>query len=231
MDDFRLIIVDDASTDDTERVCRKIMSIGSSYNNKKIAYFRNDVRQGPLASRITGAGLIHEKPNAMIVTIDGDDTLAHPHVFQQIVESQRSGKFVIYGRQQVVLNGQHTEIKGDEYPDKIKTARSYRSFDWLCGQPRCASYGLIKTIPISELKMNNNWFTAATDMALFIPLMERAWDRVACLPGVAYHYHRRTKFDEKPQSHVFYKEQKQSESIIRSRPVLRPIVPPIATWL
>jgi glycosyltransferase involved in cell wall biosynthesis len=45
--DFELVIVDDASTDDTEKVVK-------SFNDKRIRYFRHDKNRGEAAARNTG---------------------------------------------------------------------------------------------------------------------------------------------------------------------------------
>lgn len=216
--DYRAIIVDDASVDNTETVCKMICK------DKRFIYFRNDIRQGPLASRITGATLIHDFKNSMIITIDGDDELSHTEVFKQILVVRSYGNLVIYGKQQVYLNGTPSEIKGGEYPSDTKLSCSYRTAPWLCGQPRCAPFILWSHVPIEYLKPNNVWFTAATDMALFISLMELAWNRVACLPNVAYNYHRKIRLHEYSEDHIFFQDQRQAEAIIRSLPKLNSVV-------
>lgn len=221
---FEAIVVDDASDDDTEEQFHEIVG-----EDKRFTYTKHSKRMGPLVSRLTGYKTLGRFSNDLIVNIDGDDELSNGSVLTYIKEKYDEGYMFIYGKCQVVLPGNRLgSMIGSEYPDWVKNKRQYSRYNWSAGMPRCFPYWVLNKIPESHLKINNEWITAATDLALYIPIMELVHDRVCCIDHVCYNYHREVVIGQNHEKHVnVHEARRQLWYFKRRRPILDAQVSPI----
>ena len=72
--DYEIIVVDDASTDDTKNII-------SQYTDKRIRYIRHDINRGPSAARNTG---IKSSKGEFIAFLDSDDEWEPDKLYHQI---------------------------------------------------------------------------------------------------------------------------------------------------
>lgn len=78
--DFELIVADDCSTDDSEKVIQ-------SLNNSKISFFKNDVNKGNAGARNLGA---RNANGTYVCYLDSDDQY-HPHFLQKMFSLIQDG--------------------------------------------------------------------------------------------------------------------------------------------
>jgi glycosyltransferase involved in cell wall biosynthesis len=182
--DFKCVIVDDCSDDDSVKAINNAIS-----HDERFSLIVNPQRFGPLFARfVVPKELCTSK--TLVITIDGDDKLANPFVFEKIADAFDKGNLVIYGKMQVVFEDKRLgAIYGDAYSIEVKTNKSFRNSKWLCGQPRCFSSSILKYIDEKYLKWENKWIPAATDKALFYCLMEIAGNRIHFINEILYEYH------------------------------------------
>lgn len=76
--DFELVVVDDASLDDTEKVVR-------SFGDRRISYIRHETNKGDAAAKNTG---IRSAKGKYIITLDDDDLMA-PNALEALVDKIR----------------------------------------------------------------------------------------------------------------------------------------------
>jgi glycosyltransferase involved in cell wall biosynthesis len=181
-DNYHMIYVDDCSRDQTGPLVR-------SYIEKRrlahrVTLIENKQRQGALANLYHA---IHACPDdAIIITVDGDDWLSNPEVFNIINRAYADpnvwitfGQFVFYpdGRM-----GYCRDIKPEEFD---------RGRRWchLATHMRTFYAGLFKKIKREDLLQDDGKFFEVTwDKAMMAPMLEMAHWRWKFIPDVVYIY-------------------------------------------
>jgi hypothetical protein len=164
---------------------------------------------GPLYSRVRGTREFC-KEDSIVVTIDGDDELILPSSLSLLADEFDKGGQVVYAKTQI-----HDKVIGEDYPSIIKEQNSYREHPWLCAPPRCFWSGMLRHIDEEYFLHNGTWIEAATDMALFFPLMELANGKVNFVDKVLYHYYWNKNNSSNPENQKFYEE------IVRKTPKIQ----------
>src|SRR6185437_7903587 len=77
---FRVIYIDDVSTDDTAQLVSDYLS--QHAESHRVEFIRNKVRVGPLAN--TDRAIRSCDSNEVVVLVDGDDFLAHRDVLTRL---------------------------------------------------------------------------------------------------------------------------------------------------
>ena len=84
-----------------------------------------------------------------------------------------------------------------EYPQYIKDQNMYRTFSMYFHHVKTYRTELFRKIDKKYfLDSAGNFFSFASDLALYFPVMERACGRVFKIPGFHYLYHRDTELNE-----------------------------------
>jgi glycosyltransferase involved in cell wall biosynthesis len=122
--DWTCIFCDDCSTDGTADVARQAaggdLRIRIITNTEKKYLLRN------LAEAIASA---HADPDDVVVTIDGDDWLAHPNVLERVAGCYEQGAWMTYGS----YAGSANQTRGKEcsaYPAWVTYFRLFRWTAW-----------------------------------------------------------------------------------------------------
>ena len=219
--DFNAIIIDDNSSDDTSLIYKQ-------NSDERFTYHRNTKNMGPLYSRVKGADLIANDDNDLIITIDGDDQLSEDNnIFSEISKKHEEGYHVIWGRALGIFEKQDGQIIkkefGGSYGESVRQKSDYRKYNWCMGFPRCFSYWTLSKVDYSKhFKINGRWIRAATDVAMFIPLMEIAGDKVCRIDKICYYYHRNVVSDIRDDhiKHVRSNDQKAIANWVYKQPKL-----------
>lgn len=176
---------------------------------------QNDERQFALKSRVIAVDSIAMSHDGIddedvIVHLDGDDWFADQDSLSKLAEAYSDDTLVTYGGAVRLQNQQFTEPYmhalsdkqiekrwgrkvGPKYPQEVISKRQYRSYPWGACHCRTFKYKLYKEIYRGDFLDNEGeYFKYATDMAVFIPVLEMAGDRIKYIDDTIYIYNRDT---------------------------------------
>ena len=76
-----------------------------------------------------------------------------------------------------------------KYPQEVVEQRSYRSCEFFISHLRAFYTKLLLLIKEEDLKdEKGDWFKAANDVAIYLPVLEMAGKKIAYLPEITYLY-------------------------------------------
>lgn len=179
-EDYQVILVDDASDDDTVHMVTQTLASCPDHIQQKFQFWQNSQRVGAVANQY--AALVWAKRNlsdrTIVCLLDGDDWLVNRndimhminHHFEPHVEFSYGSAFSLADRIPLVAQ---------EYPPHVKHTKSYRShlFNWLIPYTHLRAFRL--HLFDADLKAQwqtdqGEWFKAGGDVAVFYSLIERA---------------------------------------------------------
>ena len=189
---FRVIYVDDASTDDTPHLVAEYLA--DSATAHRVTFQRNSSRVGPVAN--IDRAVRSCDPNAIIVLVDGDDFLAHPQVLTRLN--------AIYQDPDVwVTWGQFTRFPQDSegfcapIPSEIVSANAFRDYPFVSSHLRTFYAGLYQRIrPVDLQDSAGRFFTTAGDCAQMWALQEMAGPHGRFVDEVLYQYNRENPLND-----------------------------------
>ena len=189
---FRVIYVDDASTDATAELVAAYLAENDRAG--RVTFIRNESRVGPVAN-IDGAVRSCD-PSDIIVLVDGDDFLAHYHVLTRL-------EMIYHDHDVWVTWGQFARFPHGEggfcedIPSDIVSANAYRDHPFVSSHLRTFYAGLYQRIrPIDVQDCTGKFFTIAGDVAQMFALMEMAGSRAKFVPEILYYYNRENPLND-----------------------------------
>jgi len=206
---YRVIYIDDCSTDNTEAVAKAASR--SFLQKNHVTFIRNKERKGALANIYYA---VHScKDDEIIVSLDGDDWFAHKEVLKRINEA--------YASPDVWLT--HGSLI--EYPNRssswcipiqkeIVSSNGFRTY-------RCPSHlrtfyaWLFKKIYIEDLVYEGSFFPMTWDQAMMFPMVEMAGERHLYISEILYVYNVANAIND---NKVNPQLQNDLEAYIRSMP-------------
>ena len=159
---WRVIYIDDASTDNTYELVYKYM-IEHNFENK-MTIIKNETRNYQTYSRYIGYNMCQD--DEICCMLDGDDWLFDESVLTKLNKSYIDMNLLIsYGQFYYFYNNEISTLSGTyEYSkDEIKY-NIYRN-KWVTQHLRTCEASLLKTIPQSYLQIDNTWLKCCSDMA------------------------------------------------------------------
>lgn len=182
-DDWTCCVVDDASTDQTGKLCDQVAAADS-----RIEVIHRSKRCGALANLQLAAVAQMPADEDVLVTVDGDDRLLHRKVLTRLAEEYTTGAQITYG-DFVGSAGEGSWV--ETYPKDVRDARTYRIWRWQATHLRTFTYRLFRSIRRQDLldtETGRPW-EMAWDCALMLPMLEmcRA-DQVRCIKDKLYWY-------------------------------------------
>src|SRR5262245_24229486 len=191
---FRVIYVDDASTDETPQLVAEYLADSATPHRDRVTFHRNSSRVGPLANIDRAVRCCD--PNAVIVLVDGDDFLAHPQVLTRLN--------AIYQDPDVwVTWGQFTRFPHDSegfcapIPPEIVSANAFRDYPFVSSHLRTFYAGLYQRIrPVDLQDSAGRFFTTAGDVAQMWALHEMAGPHGRFVDEVLYQYNRENPLND-----------------------------------
>lgn len=166
---WRLIYIDDHSDDRTADLVENYVATCGMQD--RVTLIKNDLRRGALYNQYHAIGTCAD--DAIIVILDGDDALAHPHVLSFInMVYQNSDVWLTYGQFKHLSNNQ----KGFciAYPESVVQNNAYRSFGYVPSHLRTFYAKLCKKVLEKDLLYEGNFMMATGDIALMFPMIEMA---------------------------------------------------------
>lgn len=219
---YRVIYIDDCSTDNTyELVLARIKEAELEQPDlaNRIHLIRNSKNQGALANIYTACHLADD--SQIIVTLDGDDALAHPDVLSVINQAyQNPNVWLTYG--------QYTEYPEGwlgichAIPDHIVANNAYRSYEWVTSHVRTYYAWLFKRIKKEDFMYKDRFYSMTADLAIMFPLLEMSGGRFTFIDQILYIHNQANPLNDFKLNRT---KQAYFEQIIRNAPRYQPLLP------
>ncbi len=142
----------------------------------------------------------------IVVSLDGDDWLAHGKVLARVQEEHDAGALVTYGSF-IYADGR----RGFAAP----LVGPIRKSPWVTTHLKTFRAGLFKRIPHAHLQTPDGlWLENARDQALMFPLVEAAGDRAHFIPDVL-HVYNASNSDEFTKGAEFILAEREASAYLR----------------
>lgn len=191
-DNYKHILVDDCSTDDTLEVIIAYLDSLPKELQDKFTIITNTERAGAVYNQVATLREI-QNPEAIVMILDGDDSLVNDNSIFAYYNAVYDGTTEFtYGSCWSVVD--NIPLISQPYPEAIRQARAYRKhrFNWILPYTHLRTFKakLIKGIPDSAFKDSaGQWYRAGGDGSTFYNLIEAADpNRVKCLQEIVYNY-------------------------------------------
>ena len=186
-ENYKLYVIDDHSTDQTWDIIK-------SYN---IYCKRNKERIGALANLIHGINQFNKED--IIVTIDGDDSLADDYILSYLNEIYQQNIWLTYGSFLPVskrysgtcqpLSNTKTVNEDGNWVRNQLTSQTYReSGVWVTSHLRTFRKWLWDKVNNEDLRDENGYYKVAWDMAFMYPMIEMASNHILFIEKILYIY-------------------------------------------
>ncbi len=186
-ENFRVIYIDDCSTDDTYRKVEGI--IAQSKRSARVTLVRNPKNQGSLANlyyAIQGC-----KEDEIIVTVDGDDFLAHEEVLAKLNRVYADPNvWMTYGNFLDYPTYRQKPVSCKQLPKRVIKNNAFRTHAWITSHLRTFYAGLFKRIRLEDLLYEGEFLPMAGDLAFMMPLLEMSGDHTVFIRDILYLYNR-----------------------------------------
>ncbi len=206
---FHVIYINDASTDNTGILVQEYVKKNNLEH--KFTYIENKTNQGALYNLYHA---IHScDDHDVIVTVDGDDWLAHLHVLSFLNEVyQDENIWLTYGQ----FEWSNTGLPGfcAPYPPDIIKHNNFRETVWKTSQLRTFYAKLFKLIRKKDLLYKGNFLKITWDLAMGYPMLEMSQERHKCISDVLYVYNNQNPLND---SKLYAQEQLLLDCIVRKK--------------
>lgn len=192
---FRVIIVDDCSTDKNAEIIQKY--IDDHNLAARVTFTRNEKRHRKLFNIYRA--LYECDDNAIVVMLDGDDYFAHNQVLSYInTIYEDENIWFTYGQYRNVPASQaiawgHKEMGYCRpVPKHIQRKQAYRYYSFIYMHPRSFRGWLFKLVKLEDLiadkieGFEGDFYPASNDVAMYFPMVEMAHTHIKFIPDVLY---------------------------------------------
>lgn len=182
-ENFRIIYTDDCSPDGTGNLVESyIQKYGQS---KPITLIKNTTRIGAMENLYN---MIHScDDDEIIVTLDGDDHLAHSKVLQRLNEYYSNNDIWVAWSNYMDSHGRPGCSRA--IPPEIIKANGYRNYHWCSSHIRTFYSWLFKRIKREDfLQSDGKFYQMAWDVAFMTCLIEMAAERSMFINEILYAY-------------------------------------------
>lgn len=181
-DNFQVIYIDDVSSDRTGQFVRSYIDKHNLWH--RVTLIENKHRRGALANLYDA---IHACLDSdIIVTVDGDDWLAHKNVLNRINQAyQDSNVWITFGQFQFYPDGRVGYCRDIAHNEFTRDRR------WchVATHMRTFYAGLFKKIKREDLlQQDGRFFEVTWDKAMMAPMLEMADRRWKFIPEIVYIY-------------------------------------------
>lgn len=190
-ENYQLIMIDDASTDNSLSVTKRTIEKLSRDFQSKVKIIVNKNNRGAVFNHYHA--LKNTDENDIIMLVDGDDWLVNNNtIFHLYNDLYQQGAEFTYGSCWSLVD--NIPLIAQNYPSEVKRNRSYRNNKFAWNMPythlRTFTKKLFKDVSEDRFKDSyGNWLRAGGDGALFYEMIERANpDKVVAVKEIVYNY-------------------------------------------
>ncbi len=215
-DHFEVIYIDDCSCDSTGKLVD--FYVRNHSLKDKVHIVHNKRRIGALGNLYKAIHTIAD--HKVVVTVDGDDQLAHPLVLENLAKEYAPGTIVMtYG--DYVCKPVPDKSFCAPFPMHVIEHNNFRSYQWVSSHLRTFYAGLFKKIKKEDLLWKNQFYPMTWDLAMMLPMLEMASkNHFKYISEILYIYNNANPLND----HKVNKELVQRlESQIRSKPRYEPL--------
>lgn len=196
-DNFRIIYIDDASTDGT---LEQVQALTKRYGQEhRMQIWHNETNRGAVENIYRAVHSCQDRE--IVITCDGDDWLAHDKVLQKLNEKYAdSSVWATYGS--YIEYPSYTYTLGNfakPLPKSVVANHSIRSFTtkhWYLSHMRTFYASLFKRIQLKDLLRQGDYFDAAYDVAFMLPIAEMAGEHLHFIDEIFYVYNRASPIND-----------------------------------
>lgn len=186
---WRCVFVDDASDDRTFEKASEYAS-----RDGRFIVSRNPCREWAAKSRWNALQIATKLPDIhpsdVVLLLDGDDWLHNSESLFQIVDFQSRYRLLASHGNYCDENGVPCDWSSD-YPEHVRAASGYRRHLFVGTHARAFRWGLVKYLDDRVFLNGGENIRAATDFALYIPVLELAGRHTLFNHQISYVYNTR----------------------------------------
>jgi glycosyltransferase involved in cell wall biosynthesis len=192
---FRVIIVDDCSTDSNVEVIQKCIDDYSF--SDRVTFIKNDARRRKLFNLYRVLYDCHD--DEIVFMVDGDDSINGHDVLAYINDTYKDDKvWFTYGQYRNVPASQAIAWGFKEMgycrpvPKHIQRKQAYREYSFIYTHPRSFRAWLFKMVKLADLiaeeidGFKGDFYPAANDVAMYFPMVEMAHMHIKFIPEMLY---------------------------------------------
>jgi glycosyltransferase involved in cell wall biosynthesis len=221
---FHVYYMNDLSTDNTLEAARNYVK--KMNKEHLVTFVDNKEKMYPAGNHYYCAHNLVKNDNAVLVTVDGDDALAHNKVLKyldRVYSESNPSIYMTYG--QFIYKS--TQLIGFNHPvdPEISKRHSFRRHFDAFSHLRTCYVWLFKKIRKQDLMYNGSFACMAGDMGIMFPMVEMANGHFAFIPDVLYIYNDVNSISEGKRDPSL---QVSIGQYFRSLPSYRPLDPLVA---
>jgi glycosyltransferase involved in cell wall biosynthesis len=184
--DFRVIYVDDCSSDGTGELVEQFIADHDSGN--LIHFIRNPIRLGALQNQYKAIHMCDD--DEIVILLDGDDWFAHNGVLKKISEVYaNSACWMTYGQYRSWPDKDNVIGYSKAISSEIIATNNFRDQEWCSSHLRSFYAWLFKLIKIEDLMSPcGTFYNMASDQAIMFPMLEMSGYRAKFISEVLYIY-------------------------------------------
>jgi glycosyltransferase involved in cell wall biosynthesis len=184
---FRVIYIDDCSKDDT--YAKVAALIERSPMKDRITLIHNEANKGALRNIYEAVHSCDDQ--AIVVTVDGDDFLAHDDVLKKLNKVYSSGDvWMTYGNYLDYPSYHQKPEICRAFPKSVVRNNSFRKHEWVASHLRTFYAGLFKKIAKEDFLLDGKFLPMGWDLAFMIPMLEMAGEHHRFIEEPLYLYNR-----------------------------------------
>ena len=195
---FRCYVVNDISTDDTEKKILKQIK-----DDDRFVYISNKEKKYALKNIYDTIKNKKFEDESIVVLLDGDDWFASPSVLSKVNQTYNDkGCWVTYGSY-VEFPSMKKGVFSQKIPQKTIENKSYRSEPWRSSHLRTFKVKLWRKIKDQDFlySKTGKFVKAAWDLAFMFPMLEMSGNRAEYIPDIMYFYNRENPLNEDKVNH------------------------------
>lgn len=190
-DNYRIIYVDDASTDDTQQLVTSYLQQHDT--KKRVTFVKNSKRVGSMENFYTTITHLC-KDHEIVVIVDGDDIITHNALEILNATYKNSDTWMTYGNYVTILPADRHFSK--PLPSDIIARNAYRDHEACTLHLKTFYTWLFKKISKDDFCYRGSFYRYATDIAMMFPLLEMAGTHSQFIPDILYVYNNATPANE-----------------------------------